>query len=114
FLLFTTTAFVLTWPCNWAEVLGVTTKCSVSVGPPTSAVEPIYTGYRSPELGVTVIFPNNIFTLDTTERMERRLLLRDRDGQPTIKVMRTALGEHRNVRLGRQNEVGDLTRMNFS
>jgi TIR domain len=71
------------------------------------SLEPAYTGYSSPELGVGIIFPNNIFTLDTTERMQRRLVLRDEQGQPTIKVLRTTIPEHRNVKLGRQNEVAD-------
>ena len=114
FLLFTTTAFVLTWPCSWAHLLGVASKCSISVGQGKFAPEPVYTGYRSQELELTVIFPNNIFTLDTTERMQRKLVLRDSDGQPTIKIMRTAVPEHRNVKLGRENEVSELTRMNFS
>ena len=78
------------------------------------AVEPAYTGYSSPELGVTTIFPNNIFTLDTTERKQRKLVLRDGDGQPAIKILRTALPEHRDVKLGRQNESAELTRMNFT
>jgi hypothetical protein len=79
-----------------------------------SSPEPAYSGYSSPELGVGIIFPNNIFTLDTTERMQRRLVLRDGQGQPTIKILRTTIPEHRNVKLGRQNEVAELTRMNFT
>ena len=114
FLLFTTTAFVLTWPCNWAELLGVTTKCSVSVGQKKFALDPIYTGYRSSELGVTVIYPNNIFTLDTTERNQRRLVLRDGDGQAAIKIIRMPLTEPKDVKLGRDKEAAELVRMNFS
>jgi hypothetical protein len=112
FLLFTTTAFVLAWPCNWAEVLGVTTNCSLVAN--RKAIDPIYTGYSSPELGVTVIFPNNIFTLDNTERKERKLVLRDRDGQSIVNITRMPLPEHKNVKLGRDTEVGELRRMNFS
>ena len=73
--------------------------------------EPAYTVYSSPDLGVTVVFPHNILTLDTTERQQRRLLLRDGDGHPLIGVLRTALPEHKNVQLGRQQEVDDLKRM---
>ena len=113
FLLFTTTAFVLAWPCNWAEMLGVKTNCSLSAGQ-GRAVDPVYTGYSSPELGVSVIFPNNILTLDTTERKQRKLLLRDGSGHPVVKILRTALPEHKNVRLGRDNETSELARMNFS
>jgi hypothetical protein len=62
FLLFTTTAYVLTWPCNWAEFLGVTAKCSISGDPRKFVPDPAYTTYSSPELGITAVYPNNILT----------------------------------------------------
>jgi hypothetical protein len=42
------------------------------------------------------------------------LVLRDSNGQSVIKILRAALPEHKNVRLGRENEVGELKRMNFT
>jgi TIR domain len=83
-------------------------------GQKKSFPDPAYTVYSSPNLGVTVVFPNNIVTLDTTERMQRRLLLRDGAGRPLIRVLRTALPEHKDVRLGRQQEVDDLKRMDYT
>jgi hypothetical protein len=83
-------------------------------GQKKSFPDPAYTVYSSPDLGVTVVFPNNIVTLDTTERMQRRLLLRDGAGRPLIRVLRTALPEHKDVRLGRQQEVDDLKRMDYT
>jgi hypothetical protein len=75
-------------------------------------IEPAYAVYTSPELGVTVAFPHNILTLDNTERMQKKLTLRDGQGQPLIKVLRTPLTE-RNPKVGRQNEISELTKMGF-
>jgi hypothetical protein len=76
--------------------------------------EPVYAGiYNSPELGATVVFPNNILTLDNTERHQGRLTLRDGDGQPVVKVLKAALPQDKDPHVGRQNEIDALTRMNF-
>jgi len=80
---------------------------------PRKVVDPVYTAYSSPELGVTVIFPNNIVTLDNTQRKQRRLAFRDADGQPLIYVSRAAIPERKDPKIGRENEIADLTRMNF-
>jgi TIR domain-containing protein len=76
--------------------------------------EPAYTVYTSPELGVTVIYPNNILTLDTTERQQRRLSLRDQEGRPLVRVLRTALPDHKDVKVGRQQEADELRRMDYT
>ncbi len=62
FLVFTTTAFVLTWPCNWAEVLGLTSDCSISVHsekPGTTAEADPPAGSEVPETRISefVIMP---------------------------------------------------------
>jgi len=75
-------------------------------------IEPAYAVYNSPDLAVTVVFPNNILTLDNTQRKQRKLVFRDGDGQPLIKVLRTSITEH-NPKLGRENEISDLTKMGF-
>jgi hypothetical protein len=75
--------------------------------------EPVYTVYSSPDLGVTVVYPNNIFTLDTTERQQRRLSMRDPEGRPLVRVLRTALPGHKDVKLGRQQEADELRRMEY-
>jgi hypothetical protein len=80
---------------------------------PRKVIDPVYTAYSSTELGVTVIFPNNIVTLDNTQRKQLRLAFRDAGGQPLIYVLRTALPEHKDPKAGRENEIADLTRMNF-
>jgi hypothetical protein len=106
FLLFTTTAFVSGWPCNWAATLGLKNGCSV--------IEPTYTGYSSPELGVVIVFPNNILTLDTTERKQRELTLRDRNGGVTVKISRTVRSEQKDVKMAREDEVAQLRKMDFN
>ncbi len=113
FLLFTTTAFVSGWPCNWAEILGLKNQCA-ALGQKQFAIEPTYTGYSSPELGVVVVFPNNIFTLDTTERKQRELSLRDGNGQAVVKISRTVLSEQKDVKIARENEVAQLKKMSYS
>jgi TIR domain-containing protein len=83
-------------------------------GQKKSFPEPAYTEYRSPDhLGVTVVYPNNILTLDTRERQERRLSMRDPEGRPLVRVLRTALPDH-NVKLGRQREEDELRRMDYT
>jgi hypothetical protein len=79
-----------------------------------SPLDPAYAVYSSPDLGVTVVFPNNIFTLDTTERKQRRLALRDGEGRPLIRILRTALPEPKDVKIGRKQEVDELTKMDYT
>ena len=76
------------------------------------SIEPAYAVYRSPGLGVTVVFPNNILTLDNTEEKQRKLAFRDGNGQPLVQVLRTPLPDHKSPKIGRQNEFIDLKRMN--
>ena len=77
-------------------------------------MEPIYAGiYNSPELGVTVVFPNNILSLDNTQRQARKLTLRDGDGQPVVNVLKTPLPPSKDPKIGRVVEIDALTRMGF-
>jgi len=76
------------------------------------SVEPVYAVYHSPRLGVTVVFPNNILTLDNTDEKQRTLVFRDASGQPLVQVLRTPLPDHKNPKIGRQNELSELRRMN--
>jgi TIR domain-containing protein len=78
------------------------------------AVEPVYEKYNSAELGVSVIYPINILSLDNTERRQRKLILRNAHGDPWITILRVALPENKDVKIGRQNEVDDLQRMGFT
>jgi hypothetical protein len=80
----------------------------------STAVEPVYTIYKSAELGVTLLFPNNILSLDTTERLERRLSIRDGQGRPVIRITRTPLAGERDVKVARRNEVDQLKKLNFT
>ena len=73
-----------------------------------------YTVYNSQDLGVTLSFPRSVFSLDTTERKQGRLFLRDGEGQPLVQVLRTALPEHKDVKVGREQEIEDLKRMDYT
>jgi hypothetical protein len=77
-------------------------------------VEPVYTIYKSAELGLTLLFPNNILSLDTTERLERRLSIRDGQGRALIRIARTPLAVERDIKIARQNEVEALRKLNFT
>jgi hypothetical protein len=99
-------------PCQWAELFGKS-GCAAQ-GQERPAIEPVYTTYSSPELGVMIIFPNNILTLDTTEREQRQLILKDGNGQQVVKILRTALAERKDVKIAREDEVIQLKKMNFS
>jgi hypothetical protein len=80
----------------------------------SSPVEPVYSLYKSAELGVTIVFPNNILSLDTTERLQSRLSIRDGQGRPTIRITRTPLAGERDIKIARQNEVDALKKLNFT
>ncbi len=112
FLVFTTTAFVLTWPCNWARVLGVTSECSMIAKEPGGPAVPSYYTYASSELDAKVVFPNNILTLDNTERAQQRLLFRAVDGRPLVVLFRSQAPAHKNVKQGQTDESANLIRMN--
>jgi TIR domain len=76
--------------------------------------EPKYTVYSSPDLGVTVVFPNNIFSLDTTERKQLKLSFRDDEGHDQILVSRIPLPDHKDIKIGRQQEENDLKKMGYT
>ncbi len=78
------------------------------------SVDPVYSLYKSAELGLTIVFPNNILSLDTTERLESRLSIRDGQGRPLIRITRTPLLGERDIRAARRNEVEALKKLNFT
>jgi hypothetical protein len=80
----------------------------------STSVDPVYTIYKSAEVGVTLLFPNNILSLDTTERLERRLTIRDGQGRALIRITRTPLAGERDVKIARRNEVEQLKKLNFT
>jgi hypothetical protein len=77
-------------------------------------IDPIYAVYRSAELGVTVAFPHNILSLDNTERIQRRLTLRDANGVPLIRISRTPLPGHKDITQGRQQEIDELAKSMYT
>jgi hypothetical protein len=79
-----------------------------------SGIEPSYESYRSEELGVGIIYPTNVLSLDTTQRKQRVLLLRNAYGAALIKISRTTGISSADVRVERQKEVDDLRKMNFN
>jgi TIR domain-containing protein len=80
----------------------------------TGSVDPVYTVYRSPQLAVTLVYPNNILTLDDTERMQSILTLRDHRGNVLVKITRLPLPGTNDPKVARQNEIASLKSMNFT
>jgi hypothetical protein len=76
--------------------------------------EPVYKIYNSAELGVTLEFPINMLSLDTTARKQGRLTLRDGDGRPRVTILRTALPPTKDVKLARQQEIEQLEKLNYT
>jgi hypothetical protein len=108
-------AAVICWPQPYAQLIGLP-NCGLSVTPPPPAptVNSRYT-YTSRELGLTVIFPNNIFILNTTEeKQNHKLLLKNSEGQPLITISREALSAPKNVKLERGREIEELKRFGYS
>ena len=81
---------------------------------PGMLIEPVYKIYNSAELGVTLEFPTNVLSLDTTERKQRRLTLRDGDGRPRIRILRTGLPSSRDIKLARQQEIEQLEKLSYT
>ena len=54
-------------------------------------IDPVYTVYGSSIMGVTIVFPHNILSLDTTERKQMKLSLRDGYGNQLVTISRTPL-----------------------
>jgi hypothetical protein len=79
-----------------------------------SGKEPSYESYKSDELGLAIIFPIDVLSLDTTQRQQRVLFLRNSHGAALVKISRTASTFSGDVRVERQKEVDDLRRMNFT
>jgi len=73
-----------------------------------------YTVYRSPDLGVTFAFPRDLLSLDTTDRKALKLSLRDADGRPLIQILRTPLPDNKDVKAGRDQEVAELKRLDYT
>ncbi|MGE5260801.1 MAG: toll/interleukin-1 receptor domain-containing protein [Actinomycetota bacterium] len=73
-----------------------------------------YTVYRSPDLGVTFAFPRDLLSLDTTDRKQLKLYLRDADGRPLVQILRTPLPENKDVKAGRDQEVAELKRLDYT
>jgi hypothetical protein len=84
------------------------------IPPHLSSTEPVYTTYSSGELGAIFPFPNNVLSLDTTEREQRRLTLREGNGQARVRIMRSVLPEIRDIKLGRRTEKEGLERLGYT
>ena len=81
---------------------------------PDAFIEPIYKAYSSSELGVTFEFPNNILSLDDTQRKEKRsLTLLDGEGQPRVTISRTPLLDLKDVKLAQQHEKEQLEKQSY-
>ena len=98
-------------PCGWAEMFGLKTQCA-PLDQKQSALDPPYTSYSSPELGVTIGYPHELLTLDNTKREQRELFLMDGNRTVIVTISRKALDE-KNVKKARENELDQL-KLNWS
>ena len=80
----------------------------------SEGVEPVYKEYTSSELGVTFRFPNNILSLDTTQRKLGRLTLRDGEGRLRATISRTPLPDLKDVKLAQLHEKEQLERSSYT
>jgi hypothetical protein len=81
---------------------------------PDAFIKPIYKAYSSSELGVTFEFPNNILSLDDTQRKEKRsLTLLDGEGQTRVIISRTPLPDLKDVKLAQQHEKEELEKQSY-
>jgi hypothetical protein len=85
-----------------------------SPSPKQAATDQVYRTYNSAELGVTFAFPSNILSLDNTERKQLKLALRDGNGQEVVTISRTPLPDHKDIKRGRQDEIDELKKMNYT
>jgi hypothetical protein len=86
------------------------------VGPPSlraSLEEPTYMFVSNSDIGATFEFPNNKLSLDTTQRQQLRLLLRDGDGNVRVKITRTSLPESKDLKLERAKEKEQWERFGY-
>ena len=65
------------------------------------------------DLGLTIVYPSNILSVDTTEENQRRIRLRDENGDPVVLFSRTSLPDHADVKIGRYKEAADLRGRQF-
>ena len=77
-------------PCGWAEIFGLKTQCA-PLDQKQSALDPPYTSYTSPEVGVTIGYPHDLLTLDNTKREQRELFLMDGNRTVIVTISRKAL-----------------------
>jgi hypothetical protein len=77
-------------------------------GASNSSVESSYKFFNSQEVGAIVEFPMNILSVDTTERLQRRLSFRDGEGRVRVRITRTALPDSKDIKLERTKEKGEL------
>jgi hypothetical protein len=80
----------------------------------STPIEPTYTIYSSAELGLTIAYPHNFLSLDTTERRQRRLSLKNGEGQTLVTILRAEIPAHRDPKIGRDKEVDELKRMGYT
>jgi TIR domain len=79
-----------------------------------SASDSSYVTYKSADLGLAFGFSRTVFSLDDTERKQGILVLRDSEGRPLVRVLRTALADPKDVKLGRDQEVKDLKGQDYT
>ena len=70
--------------------------------------------YSSDDLNAVVVFPINVLSLDTTQRKNSVLILRDGDGQARVKIARSPPAEIKDIHKAQQQERDQLERLGFT
>ena len=76
--------------------------------------ELVYKVYSSSDIGVTFAFPQNILSVDTTERKHGRISLRDGSSQSRVKIFRTTKSPGKDIKLGQQEERTELEKLGYT
>jgi hypothetical protein len=58
--------------------------------------------------------PADFLSLDTTDRKDLKLYLRDENGNALVRILRTPLPENKDVKAGRDQEVAELKRLDYT
>lgn len=107
----------------WPELLTKTERLEEPVSAPQvdhshlntllTTNEHFYKLVNSTEVGATFDYPNNIFSVDSTESVHHELILRDGEGNVRVKITRTALPDEKDIKAGRAKEKDELERLGY-
>jgi len=107
FMIFTTTAVAINWPCNWAKILNLPGSCESAARSLLSPAPPAQTErakelpaprdepYYHPRFGYMILYPSNYFTVKVNEDNDGVILESEPSKLPIrgLEVMRLELHE---------------------